>query len=107
MYKLIIVAELYAPGFNNRNLKTITVDMPNVFELVKSSEEGIDTGVTMNVRDVIDILPGGDETSDVEYNDIYVNEGEAYGDNIALGRTDGSIVNVDTSRITGWWEEDV
>ena len=108
MYKLIVVAELYAPGFNNHNLKTITVDVPNIFELVNSSEEGIDTGIMINVRNVIDILPGGEEeANDVEYNDIYVNEGEVDNDNIALGRTDGSIVNVDTSRITGWWEEDV
>ena len=104
-YKLIVVAELYAPGFNGRNLKTITVDVPNVFELVKTSEEGIDTGIMINVNSVIDILPGGDEQSDIVYDDIYVNEGQFDNDTIALGRTDGSTVNVDTSSVTGWWEE--
>ena len=104
-YKLIIVAELYAPGFNNHNLKTITVDMPNVFELVKTTEEGVDTGIMINVNNVVDILPDGDQTQDVVYDDIYVNDGEFGNDSIALGRTDGSTVTVDTSSVTGWWEE--
>lgn len=105
LYKLVIVAELYAPGFNSRNLKTITVDMPNVFELVRSSEEGIDTGIMINVNSVIDILPDGEEQADILYNDIYVNEGQFSDNNISLGRTDGSTVNIDTSSVTGWWEE--
>lgn len=104
-YKLVIVAEVYAPGFNSRNLKTITVDMPNVFELVDSSAEGIDTGVGINVNVVTDMLPDGSE-SGVTYDDIYVNEGN-YGSNaIALNRTDGSTVNVDLSEITAWYEGD-
>lgn len=104
-YKLIVVAELYAPGFNRNNLKTITVDMPNVFELVGTSEEGIDTGVVMNVGHVIDMLPTGSEVPSITYEDIYVNEGEYGDDTIALQRTDGTTVNVDTSSFTGWYEE--
>lgn len=108
MYKLVIVAELYAPGYNSCNLKTITVDVPNVFELVKTSEEGIDTGVMINTASVIDILPSGNDTggeSNIIYDDVYVNEGNYNNNNIALTRTDGTIVNVDTSSVTGWWEE--
>lgn len=105
LYKLVVVAELYAPGFNNHNLKTITVDMPNVFELVRSSEEGIDTGIKINVNNVVDVLPGGEEQANITYEDIYVNEGQFSNNNISLGRTDGSTVNVDTSSVTGWWEE--
>lgn len=110
-YKLVIVAEVYAPGFNHKNLKTITVDMPDVFELVKTSQEGIDTGITMTVGDVIDILPGGeDNNSSVKLDDIYVNKGglelgsNGKGD-LNLGRTDGSTVTVDLSRITEWYDD--
>ena len=110
VYKLVIVAELYAPGFNNRNLKTITVDAPNVFELVKTSEEGIDTGIMIRVGSVIDVLPAGDAPGtipNVQYDDNYVKEGE-YGDNnIALLRTDGNTVNVSTVGFTGWYEEEL
>lgn len=79
--------------------------MPNVFELVKTTEEGVDTGIMINVNNVVDILPDGDQTQDVVYDDIYVNDGEFGNDSIALGRTDGSTVTVDTSSVTGWWEE--
>lgn len=106
VYKLVVVAELFAPGFNTHNLKTITVDVPNVFELVKSTEEGIDTGILVNVAGVTDVLPSGDENNGVTYNDIYVNEGNYSEDNIVLDRTDGSTVNVDLSRITRWYEGD-
>lgn len=105
VYKLVIVAELYAPGYNSRNLKTITVDMPNVFELVKTSQEGIDTGILINTANIVDILPSGEEDSGITYMDVYVNEGEYNNNNIALRRTDGTTVNVDTSSVTGWWEE--
>ena len=105
-YKLVVVAEVYAPGFNPMNLKTITVDMPDVFELVSTTQEGIDTGISINVDTVTDILPGGDSQQEVSYDDIYVNQG-AYGDNsIALNRTDGSTVNVDISEITAWYDRD-
>lgn len=105
-YKLVVVAEVYAPGFNPMNLKTITVDMPDVFELVSTTQEGIDTGISINVDTVTDILPGGDSQPEVSYDDIYVNQG-AYGDNsIALNRTDGSTVNVDISEITAWYDRD-
>lgn len=105
VYKLIIVAELYAPGYNSRNLKTVTVDMPNVFELVKTSQEGVDTGILINTANIIDVLPSGEENSSFTYEDIYVNEGEFDGNTIALTRTDGTTINVDTSSVTGWWEE--
>lgn len=106
VYKLVIVAEVFAPGFNRANLKTITVDMPDVFELVKTTEEGINTGIGINVDTVKDVLPSGDAEPDITYNDIYVNEG-SYGDNIIkLDRTDGTQVGVDVSEFTAWYEGD-
>ena len=106
VYKLVIVAEVFAPGFNRANLKTITVDMPDVFELVKTTEEGVNTGIGINVDTVKDVLPSGDAEPDVTYNDIYVDEG-SYGDNIIkLDRTDGTQVGVDVSEFTAWYEGD-
>lgn len=106
VYKLVIVAEVFAPGFNRSNLKTITVDMPDVFELVKTTEEGINTGIGINVDTVKDVLPSGDAEPDITYNDIYVDEG-SYGDNIIkLDRTDGTQVGVDVSEFTAWYEGD-
>jgi len=103
---LVIVAKVYAPGFNSHNLKTITVDMPNVFELVKTTEEGIDTGIDINVSHVHDVLTNIGELSGDNYDDVYVNGGE-YGDNnITLMRTDGIPVDVDTSEFTAWYEGD-
>lgn len=51
-YKLIVVAKLYEPGYFENNLKTVTIDYPDVFTLVGSSQEGIDNNVTMNIGDV-------------------------------------------------------
>lgn len=106
VYKLIIVAQLYAPGFNSKNLKTITVDIPGVFELVSTSEEGVDTGIWMNVQQVIDKLPQGDDSTYVQYDDVYVNSG-SYNDNyITLNRTNGTNVKIDVSGIIDWYEAD-
>lgn len=106
IYKLIVVAQLYAPGFNSQNLKTVTVDIPNVFELVATSEEGADTGIWVNVQQVIDNLPEGDKTTNIQHSDVYVNEGSYSNNRITLGRTDGSNVQVDISGVTGWYEGD-
>ena len=107
-YKLVIVAKVYAPGYNMANLKTITIDMPNVFELVKTTEEGIDTGVSMNVNHLQDVLTNIGTATDIQeqYNDIYVNGGEYSDNNIMLSRTDGIPVDVDVSEFTAWYEGD-
>lgn len=107
MYKLIIVAQIYAPGFNVHNLKTVTLDVPDVFELVSTTQEGIDTGVSIKVDNLYDILPSGDDvTTTVIPDDVYVNSGEYSDDNIQLSRTDGSVVDVDVSRVTSWYDGD-
>ena len=107
VYKLVIVAKIYAPGFNVHNLKTITVDMPDVFELVGTTEEGIDTGIEINVNHIHDVLTNINGNDDVTgYDDIYVNAGGYQDDNITLMRTDGTPVNVDTSEFTAWYDGD-
>lgn len=34
-YTLVVTAEVYEPGYNNDNIRTITIDYPNIFELVE------------------------------------------------------------------------
>lgn len=57
LYTLILVVKVYAPGFNHQNLKTITIDIPHVFELVKTSAEGVDGDVIGKAQQIIDKLP--------------------------------------------------
>lgn len=102
-YKLVIVAEVYAPGFNAANLKTVTVDVPDVFELVKTTEEGVDTGIKIAVNNVVDMLPG---ESVIQYDDSFAIEGNYSDDKITIGRTDGGTFDIDTSAFTGWTVND-
>lgn len=48
-YKIVVVAKLYEPGFSLNNLRTVTMDYENVFTLVNTSEEGVDSAVSLNV----------------------------------------------------------
>lgn len=107
VYKLIIVAKVYAPGFNHENLKTITVDNPDVFELVSTSAEEANNNeqIVMKVNNAIDILPGGGYyyNEDPEL-DRYTVSGEYNNGNIALTRSDGEVVGVDIRSVTDWYE---
>jgi flavin-binding protein dodecin len=87
-------------------LKTVTIDMPDVIELVKTSSEGVDTGIEMNVSQIEDVLTNITNTPTISVNDVYVDSG-SYGDNqITLTRTDGMPVGVDVSPFTAWYEGD-
>jgi hypothetical protein len=108
VYSLIIVAKVYAPGYNSQNLRTITVDVPNVFELVKTSSEGIDTDIYIDVSALLDKLPE-DQAYIPDVEDIYVRQGWVSNDNgdvINLNRTDDSTIQVNLDSITGWYEGD-
>lgn len=91
------------------NIKTIQADVPDVFELVSTSEEGIDTGVILSVN----VEPpvgdeGTDPGSEIEpiFDDIYVTEGTTSGANIILNRTDNTPVSINLDDIAGWYDED-
>lgn len=50
VYKLLIVAKIYEPGYMKDNLRTVTMDYENVFELVsKSDMEGMDGNVYLTI----------------------------------------------------------
>lgn len=109
VYKLIVVANVYAPGYNVENIKTIQVDIPDVFELVSTTEQGIDTGViiTTDVQSPTDgTASASDDQSDIFFDDVYVNGGELSGNNIVLNRTDNIPVSIDIDDIVGWHEGD-
>lgn len=49
-YTLVIIAKIYEPGYDCGNLRTITVDYPNAFELVENSNEAdVSSSVTIVV----------------------------------------------------------
>ena len=107
-YKLVLVASVYAPGYNVENLKTIQVDVPEVFELVETTEEGIDTGVTIStdVERPVEGTAGGEDTGDITFDDVYVNGGVLTNGNIILNRTDNTPVQIDLDEVVGWYEGD-
>lgn len=106
-YTLVLVVKMYCPGYNMQNLKTVTVDIPDVFELVATSAEGVDTGLQATVSTIIDRLPEGDPYNphDPYSSDVYVSNGEFDDGVIALNRTDGRTVTIDVSRVTNWFDE--
>lgn len=107
-YKLVLVASVYAPGYNVENLKTIQVDVPEVFELVETTEEGIDTGVTIStdVERPVEGTAGGDDPGDITFDDVYVNGGVLTNGSIILNRTDEVPVEIDLDGVVGWYEGD-
>lgn len=107
-YKLVIVAEVYAPGFSGNNLKTITVDIPDVIELVRTSQEAIDSDIQAEVNTIDDVLTGVSQNGgvDVSIDDVYVESGSYDNNQITLNRTDGTPVGVDVSEFTAWYEGD-
>lgn len=108
VYKLVVVANVYAPGYNVENMKTLQVDMPDVFQLVSTTDEGIDTGVTMftNVESPAEGTANAEDLQDIIFDDVYVNGGLLVGNNMILNRTDDVPVSIDMDSIAGWYEGD-
>ena len=108
VYKLVVVANVYAPGYNVENLKTLQVDMPDVFQLVSTTEEGIDTGVTMitDVESPTEGTANAEDHQDTTFDDVYVNGGMLVGGNIILNRTDNIPVSIALDSVSGWYEGD-
>lgn len=50
-YKLLLVVKLYDPGYCKHNLRTVTIDYKDVFELVGCSEEGQEGDVMITIGD--------------------------------------------------------
>lgn len=94
MYDLVIVANVYEPGFKG-NIRTITVDLKNAFELVSSSSEA-------DINDPVQIEINN--TSDTEpQQDIYIVSGSYSDNNIQLKRNDNGVVSFDIQPVN-WYE---
>lgn len=102
---MVIVAKVYAPGFNSANLKTITVDIDDVFELTESLKGSGDTGVQVKVNLIQDILPAGDDfiTTRVDDKYLYTSQFDEKSNTVDLEMNDGEIFNVSLDSRLGWY----
>lgn len=109
IYKLIIVAQVYQPGYSKfDNLKTITVDYNDIFQLVDDS-----TGISGDGQDIVievGVVETQNGTFDPTQQDLYVSKGEYSGNIIQLTLSDGTHLAgniIDVSPITDWYEDDL
>lgn len=96
-YELIVVSQIYDEGYKN-NVRTITINHKNVFELVSDSEEaGVTSPVQIEITNESNITPR---------NDIYVVAGSYSDGNVVLNRNDHGSISIDISPINDWYEGD-
>lgn len=109
VYKIVVIAKVFAPGYNPENLKTITIDVPDVFELVDTTQEGVDTGIRMNVQMAVDALPSGEDSNvSYEYDDLHM-DNAVLGDNniITFELNDRQTrIPLDISEQSGWYNDE-
>ena len=103
VYKLVVVAKIYVPGYNAQNLKTITIDMPDVFELVGTSKDAIDGDIKLNVYRINNI-PYDDVDNELYEGDVYVRNGVFGNNTLTLDRTNGTQIDINLDQATGWYE---
>ena len=100
-YSLILKIRMYEEGYMNNNIKTVTVDYNNVFELVGHSyDDCVDNDVVIDI-DTKDINPDRKLVDDV-----YTYSGAYNNGLIDLRLTDGRNVSIDMSSETEWYEGD-
>lgn len=102
MYDLVIVAKLYSPEFPNK-IRTITIDIPNVFQLVESSADS-DSDVFSLVKIECSELPefdSGEEFSGDRYLNNVVTNNEDH--TITFERNDGTNFSVDLDDMNDWY----
>lgn len=84
------------PGYKN-NLRTITINYNNVFEIVKDSKDATDSPVQIEINN---------DSNLNQLQDVYVVSGQYSDNDVRLRRNDNSVINVDVSPITSWYEGD-
>lgn len=95
-YQLIVVAEIFDPGYKNSS-RMVTMNLNGVFELVSDSEEAdVDGAVQIEINNT--------DVESTDPIDVYVESGSYDSGSIRLDRTDNTRVNIDVSPITGWYE---
>lgn len=93
---MVIIAQVLDPGYKN-NLRTITINYNNVFEIVKDSKDATDSPVQIEINN---------DSNLNQLQDVYVVSGQYSDNDVRLRRNDNSVINVDVSPITSWYEGD-
>lgn len=93
---MVIIAQVLDPGYKN-NLRTITINYNNVFEIVKDSKDATDSPVQIEINS---------DSNLNQLQDVYVVSGQYSDNDVRLRRNDNSVINVDVSPITSWYEGD-
>lgn len=96
VYQLIVVAKIADAGYNAAE-RTVTVNYNNVFELVSDSEDATNSAVQLEINNESNVEP---------LQDVYVIAGGYNNGSIHLNRNDATIVDIDVSPITDWYEGD-
>lgn len=97
VYQLILIAKIADPGYKDFQ-RTVTINNNNIFELVgDSEEEGVDNPVQIEIVD---------QSSTEPLQDVYVIAGGYSDKTVHLRRNDNSVIDVDVSPITSWYEGD-
>jgi len=106
VYSMLLKVEVYVPGFKEQNTKTITIDIPDVFEIVNNTSQlGDNQTVKVTVKPIEYHLSMGEESTTRPNIDIYTNGGHVDGNTLSLERTDGANVDVNLSSIVGWYDD--
>ena len=94
-YKLVVIAQIYVEGYGKKNLRTVTADYNDIFELVSNSEDA-------DAEGTIELTI--DEGSSDRYED-FVEYGTYSGDGyVDLHMRSGNSVNVDLTDEFNWGE---
>lgn len=96
-YELVVIAQIYQSGYKN-NVRTVSTNYKDVFELVKDSqEEGVNNPVQIELVNTDSAeVPG----------DVYVVAGSYSNNSLKLRRNDMGVVNIDVQPImVGWYED--
>jgi hypothetical protein len=103
---MLLKVQVYVPGFKEQNTKTITIDIPDVFEIVNNTSQlGDNQTVKVTVKPIEYHLSMGEESITQPNIDIYTNGGHVDGNTLSLERTDGANVDVNLSSIVGWYDD--
>ena len=95
-YDLIVTAQVYDDGYED-NVRTVTVDYKNVFELVSSSEESdVNDAVQISINNI---------SEPPSTHDYFVISGSYDNNEILLQRNDNATIHVDIDPVSGWYEQ--
>lgn len=110
MYKLVIVAKIYEPGYSQNNLRTITMDYNDIFMLRSGNKScGCGCGCGCDQGDVIDnpvdiTIDWNESSSGTSEEEKFVERGEyKHGQHtIELDYNTGGNTSINIEKITKW-----